>query len=62
MGDLRGVELVLTEAGCAAVVRMAPIHTCSVRANLVDSLPREDFLALGRTMAVVRHGIENAEA
>jgi DNA-binding MarR family transcriptional regulator len=61
VGDRRGVELVLTDAGYAEVVRMAPIHACSVRANLVDPLPREDFLALGRTMAVVGRGIENAE-
>ena len=36
VGDRRGVELVLTEAGCAAVVQMAPTHVRSVRANLVD--------------------------
>jgi DNA-binding MarR family transcriptional regulator len=62
VGDRRGVELALTEAGCAEVLRMAPIHARSVRENLVDHLLREDFLALGRTMAVVGRGIKNAAA
>ena len=60
-GDRRGVELVLTDAGLAAVVEMAPTHVRSVRVNLVAPLPREDFLALGRTMDVVGRGIEHAE-
>jgi DNA-binding MarR family transcriptional regulator len=54
-GDRRGVELVLTDAG------YAPIHACSVLENLVDPLPREDFLALGQTMGVVGRAIKNAE-
>ena len=61
VGDRRGVELVLTGAGLAAVVEMAPTHVRSVRASLVDPLSREEFLALGRTMAVVGRGIENAD-
>ena len=61
VGDRRGVELVLTEAGYAEVVRMAPIHARSVRENLVDPLSREDLLALARTMAVVGRDIENVE-
>ena len=61
VGDRRGVELVLTGAGLAAVVEMAPTHVRSVRANLVDPLSREEFLTLGRTMAVVGRGIENAD-
>jgi DNA-binding MarR family transcriptional regulator len=59
-GDRRGVELVLTDAGQAAVVEMAPTHVRSVGLNLVSPLSREDFLALGRAMAVVGRGIENA--
>ena len=62
VGDRRGVELVLTEAGQAEIARMAPTHVTSVRANLVDHLSREDFLALGRAMAAVSHGIEGTGA
>jgi DNA-binding MarR family transcriptional regulator len=57
-GDRRGVELVLTEAGQAEIARMAPTHVRSVRDNLVDHLSREDFLALGRSMAAISRGIE----
>ncbi len=57
VGDRRGVELVLTEAGQAEIARMAPTHVGSVRNNLVDHLTREDFLALGRAMAAVSGGI-----
>lgn len=60
LGDRRGVELVLTDAGTTAVRQMAPTHVRSVLDNLVDPLPREDFLALGRAMAVVGRAIETA--
>jgi DNA-binding MarR family transcriptional regulator len=62
VGDRRGVELVLTGAGLAAVVEMAPTHVRSVRANLVDPLSREEFLALGWAMGAVGRGIERKEA
>lgn len=58
VGDRRGVELVLTEAGQAEIARMAPTHVRSVRSNLVDHVLREDFLALGRSMAAIGRGIE----
>jgi len=58
VGDRRGVELVLTETGQAEIARMAPTHVGSVRENLVDHLAREDFLALGRSMAAISRGIE----
>ena len=58
VGDRRGVELVLTDGGLAAVLQMAPTHVHSVLANLVDPLTREEFLALGRAMAAVRSNIE----
>ena len=61
VGDRRGVDLVLTEAGYAEVVLIAPIHARSVRENLVDPLSREDLRALGRIMAVVVRAIQNAE-
>ena len=56
-GDRRGVELVLTDTGFAEIVRMAPTHVASVRANVVDHLSREDFLALGRAMVRISKGI-----
>jgi DNA-binding MarR family transcriptional regulator len=59
-GDRRGVELVLTDTGYAEIGRMAPTHVDSVRANLVDHLTREDFLALGRAMEAVSDGIEGS--
>ena len=62
VGDRRGVELVLTDVGRAAVVQMAPTHVRSVRTNLVEPLPREDFLALGRAMAAVGECIEGKGA
>jgi DNA-binding MarR family transcriptional regulator len=60
--DRRGVELVLTEAGRSEIARMAPTHVGSVRNNLLSHLPREDFLALGRSMAAVSRGIEGSGA
>ena len=62
VGDRRGVELVLTEAGRAEIARMAPTHVGSVRDNFVSHLAREDFLALGRSMAAVSRGIEGTGA
>ncbi|MEP7193720.1 MAG: MarR family transcriptional regulator [Actinomycetota bacterium] len=56
-GDRRGVELVLTDAGFAEIVRMAPTHVASVRANVLDHLAHEDLLALGRAMKRISDGI-----
>ena len=61
VGDRRGVELVLTDAGYTEIVRTAPTHIQSVRANLVEPLSREDFLALGRAMGAVGRFIESKE-
>ena len=58
VGDRRGVELVLTEAGHAEIARMGPTHVRSVRSNLMDHLAREDFIALGRSMAAISRGIQ----
>jgi DNA-binding MarR family transcriptional regulator len=52
--DKRGVELVLTATGWDAVRRISKIHVESVRDNLVDIMPPEQFQALGDAMAVVR--------
>lgn len=61
-GDRRGVELVLTQTGQAEIARMAPTHVGGVRNNLVSHLSREDFLALGRSMAAVSRGLEGTGA
>ena len=58
VGDRRGVELVLTDSGYAEIVRTAATHVRSVRANLLDALTREEFVALGRAMSAVRSSIE----
>jgi DNA-binding MarR family transcriptional regulator len=57
VGDRRGVELVLTDAGYGEISRMAATHVGSVRTNMVDHLAREDFLALGRAMEAISEGI-----
>jgi len=62
VGDRRGVELVLTDTGLAAVVDAALTHVQSVRANLVGPLSREEFLALGRAMGAVGRGIKSKGA
>ena len=62
VGDRRGVDLVLTEEGRAAVVEMASTHVRSVRTYLVERLPREEFLALGRAMAAVGEAIKGKGA
>lgn len=59
-GDRRGVELVLTDTGFAEILRMAPTHVGSVRANLLDHLTREELLALGRSMAAISSGIQKS--
>jgi DNA-binding MarR family transcriptional regulator len=56
-GDRRGVELVLTDTGYAEIVRMAPTHVASVRANVLDHLSREDLLCMGRAMGRISDGI-----
>ncbi|MGE9807391.1 MULTISPECIES: MarR family winged helix-turn-helix transcriptional regulator [unclassified Janibacter] len=55
--DRRGIELVLTDAGREALLRMAPAHVGSVRQHLVDVLSDEEFAALGRAMAIVRDSL-----
>jgi DNA-binding MarR family transcriptional regulator len=52
--DKRGVELVLTPTGWDAITRISRVHVQSVRDNLVDIMPPEQFKALGDAMAVVR--------
>lgn len=52
--DGRGVEILLTDSGREAIERLAPRHLVSVREHLVDVLSREELLALGRAMTVIR--------
>lgn len=59
--DGRGVELVLTPAGRAAVEEIAPVHVASVRAYLVDLLSSDELDALGDAMATVRDGLDGLD-
>ncbi|MGO1166895.1 MAG: MarR family winged helix-turn-helix transcriptional regulator [Janibacter sp.] len=52
--DGRGVEIVLTEDGQAALEEMAGVHVESVRQNLLDVLTPEQFEALGQAMTAIR--------
>ncbi|HET7279252.1 MAG TPA: MarR family transcriptional regulator [Dermatophilaceae bacterium] len=55
--DRRGVELVLTDAGRAAVERMARVHVESVRRHLLDAMPPEQFAQLGQAMQRIRQQV-----
>lgn len=52
--DGRGVLLVLTPTGRAALDEFAQVHVTSVRRHLVDPLTPEEFAALGRAMQKIR--------
>jgi DNA-binding MarR family transcriptional regulator len=56
--DKRGVELVLTAGGLAAVGAIARVHVQSVRANLVDIMTPTQFTAIGDAMAIVRDHLD----
>ena len=56
--DKRGVELVLTAGGLAAVRAIAKVHVQSVRDNLVDIMTPEQFQAIGDAMAIVRDHLD----
>lgn len=56
--DKRGVELVLTGGGLAAVGDISRIHVQSVRDNLVDIMSPEQFRAIGDAMAIVRDHLD----
>lgn len=57
LDDRRGVELVLTEEGRAAVDLIATQHVDSVRSCLIDNLEPAEFLALGHAMQKVRDAL-----
>ena len=52
--DGRGVEILLTDEGRAAIAELAPRHVDSVRSHLVDALTHDQLVALGEAMAVIR--------
>jgi len=56
--DKRGVELVLTSGGLAAVREISAVHVESVRENLVDIMTPEQFQAIGDAMAIVRDHLD----
>lgn len=57
LNDRRGVELVLTDEGRAAIEQIAKEHVESVRANLIDIVSAEEFLTLGDTLRKVRDAL-----
>lgn len=62
LADRRGVELVLTELGWAAVQAMARVHVESVRRHLVETMPPELFAALGNAMDAISAAITESGA
>jgi len=56
--DRRGVECVLTEEGFSALEAAAHTHVEDVRTLLLDAMTREEFLALGRSLAKVADRID----
>ncbi len=61
LGDRRGVDCVLTDAGFARLVEAAPHHVASVRARLVDVLPPEQFARLGEIFAVLGAALDQPD-
>lgn len=60
--DKRGVELVLTSGGLAAVRDISRVHVESVRDNLVDIMTPDQFRAIGDAMAIVRDHLDPTSA
>lgn len=56
--DGRGVFAMLTEKGQALLVEAAPSHVESVRTSLIDVVPAEDLIAVGRAFRVVADVLE----
>ncbi|NHN55315.1 MarR family transcriptional regulator [Calidifontibacter sp. DB0510] len=55
--DGRGVELVLTAAGLAAVKDASDVHVRGVQEHLIGQLSAEEFATVGNAMAKVRAGL-----
>jgi DNA-binding MarR family transcriptional regulator len=52
-GDRRGVQCQLTERGFKALEEAAHTHVEDVRSTLLDPMSRDEFLALGASLAKV---------
>ena len=57
--DGRGVVATMTEQGYDLLVRAAPCHVESVRRNILDLVPAEDFAAVGRVFDRVSDHLVN---
>ena len=57
--DGRGVVATMTDMGYDLLVRAAPCHVESVRRNIVDLVPAEDFAAVGRVFDRVADHLVN---
>ena len=57
--DGRGVVATMTDQGYDLLVRAAPCHVESVRRNIVDLVPTEDFAAVGRVFDRVADHLVN---
>jgi DNA-binding MarR family transcriptional regulator len=57
--DGRGVVATMTDTGYDLLVRAAPCHVESVRRNIVDLVPAEDFAAVGRVFDRVSDHLVN---
>src|SRR5689334_192733 len=57
VGDRRGVERVLTDAGFAAITAMARAHVATVREHLLSHLTSAQCAALGVAMTAIADGI-----
>lgn len=56
--DRRGSFAVLTDDGWRTLVKSAPLHVESVRANLVDVLSPAEFAALGKACAKIAERLQ----
>ncbi len=56
--DRRGVLCVMTDEGFATLEVAARSHVTGVRANLLDQMTREQFLALGAALEGVSHHLD----
>ena len=56
--DRRGVECILTDEGFSVLEQAAHTHVEDVRTLLLDAMSRDEFLALGRSLAKVADRID----
>lgn len=58
-GDRRVMLAVLTDAGRAELIRVAPHHVASVRHHLIDRLTREQLETMAEIFTLVRTGLDH---